>query len=198
MTTADSNLQKELKKVSAKDREYIQSGLDMLGPDPERLGHMKNIFFGNINQKLVFPYPETDPEEVARCDQMIAHLDDYLRNEHPQTVAVVLAHMDPRTSGPILSLLPVEMQGGVAHRMAVLEAPNADTLDAVEAVLAGLRGARAAVFVGRGDFVVSSKCFDRRFAVVVRRGGARAAPGAAAQFDAAPRGRPRRRGAAQA
>ena len=62
---------------------------------------------------------------------------NYLRNEHPQTVSVVLAHMDPRTSGPIRALLPVEMQGDVAHRMAVLEAPNADTLKAVEAVLAG-------------------------------------------------------------
>ena len=69
---------------------------------------------------------------------------------------------------------------------------------AVEAVLAGLRGARAAVSVGRGDFIVSSKCLDPRLAVVVRRGGARAALGAAAQFDTAPRGRPRRRGAAQA
>ena len=69
---------------------------------------------------------------------------------------------------------------------------------AVEAVLAGLRGARAAVFVGRADFVVSSKCLDPRLAVVVRRGGARAALGAAAQCDTAPRGRPRRRGAAQA
>jgi len=27
---------------------------------------------------------------------------NYLKNEHPQTVAVVLAHMDPRDSGPIL------------------------------------------------------------------------------------------------
>ena len=43
MNTAENNLQKELKKVSARDREYIQSGLDMLGPDPESLGHMKNI-----------------------------------------------------------------------------------------------------------------------------------------------------------
>jgi acyl-CoA dehydrogenase family protein 9 len=83
MTTADSNLEKELKKVSQKDREYIKSGLELLGPDPSTLGHMKNIFFGNINQSLVFPYPETDPEEVARCDQMIAHLDEYMRNEHP-------------------------------------------------------------------------------------------------------------------
>ena len=62
---------------------------------------------------------------------------NYLKNEHPQTVAVVLAHMDPRNSGPILALLPAELQGNVAHRMATLEAPNADTLKAVEAVLAG-------------------------------------------------------------
>ena len=83
MNTAENNLQKELKKVSKKDREYIQSGLDMLGPDPSTLGHMKNIFFGNINQSLVFPYPSTDPEEVVRCDEMIDRLDHYLRNEHP-------------------------------------------------------------------------------------------------------------------
>jgi flagellar motor switch protein FliG len=62
---------------------------------------------------------------------------NYLKNEHPQTVAVVLAHMDPRSSGPILALLPAELQGNVAHRMATLEAPNAETLRAVEAVLAG-------------------------------------------------------------
>jgi len=62
---------------------------------------------------------------------------NYLKNEHPQTIAVVLAHMDPRNSGPILALLPAELQGDVAHRMAVLEAPNNETLRAVEQVLAG-------------------------------------------------------------
>ncbi len=62
---------------------------------------------------------------------------NYLKNEHPQTIAVVLAHMDPRSSGPILALLPAELQGEVAHRMAVLEAPNQETLEAVEQVLAG-------------------------------------------------------------
>jgi flagellar motor switch protein FliG len=78
---------------------------------------------------------------------------NYLRNEHPQTVSVVLAHMDPRSSGPILALLPVEMQGDVAHRMAVLEAPNTETLKAVEAVLAsqlqGELSAREAKYGGR-------------------------------------------------
>ncbi len=61
---------------------------------------------------------------------------NYLKNEHPQTITVVLAHMDPRNSGPILERLPAELQGDVAHRMAVLEAPNGDTISAVEAVLA--------------------------------------------------------------
>ncbi len=63
-------------------------------------------------------------------------ISNYLKNEHPQTIAVVLAHMDPRNSGPILELLPAELQGNVAHRMAVLEAPNQETLKAVEDVLA--------------------------------------------------------------
>jgi flagellar motor switch protein FliG len=70
---------------------------------------------------------------------------NYIKNEHPQTIAVVLAHMDPRSSGPILELLPAELQGQVAHRMAVLETPNQETLQAVEAVLASqLQGEVAA------------------------------------------------------
>ena len=70
---------------------------------------------------------------------------NYIKNEHPQTIAVVLAHMDPRNSGPILELLPAELQGQVAHRMAVLETPNHETLRAVEAVLASqLQGEVAA------------------------------------------------------
>ncbi len=60
---------------------------------------------------------------------------NYIKNEHPQTIAVVMAHMDPRNSGPILEMLPAELQGNVAHRMAVLEAPNQETLRAVEEVL---------------------------------------------------------------
>ena len=55
----------------------------MLGPDPSSMGHMKNIFFGNINQQLVFPYPERNEDEKARCEELMKRLDDYLQNEHP-------------------------------------------------------------------------------------------------------------------
>jgi flagellar motor switch protein FliG len=44
--------------------------------------------------------------------------------------------MDPRHSGPILALLPAAMQGGIAHRIAVLDRPNREALAIVESVIA--------------------------------------------------------------
>lgn len=80
---AKPNLASELKNVSEKDRKQIEQAQEMLGPDPERMGFIKNIFWGNIREELVFPYPEVAADEVARCDQLLAGLDEYLRNEHP-------------------------------------------------------------------------------------------------------------------
>jgi flagellar motor switch protein FliG len=72
-------------------------------------------------------------ENLKRVDPLMVA--NFMKNEHPQTVAVVLAHMDPRNSGPILGLLPPSMQGEVAHRMAVLDKPNRETLKIVEEVI---------------------------------------------------------------
>ncbi len=60
----------------------------------------------------------------------------YLKNEHVQTAAVVLAHMDPRYSGPVLALLPAPMQGEVAYRVATLERPDREALEIVENIIA--------------------------------------------------------------
>jgi alkylation response protein AidB-like acyl-CoA dehydrogenase len=72
-----------LKNVSEKDRRQIEQAQEMLGPDPKSMGFIKNIFWGNIKEHLVLPFPELPPDEVARCDQLLAALDEYLRNEHP-------------------------------------------------------------------------------------------------------------------
>jgi len=60
---------------------------------------------------------------------------NYLKNEHPQTVALVLAHLDPRHSGPIMALLPHDKQGDIAYRMATLDRPNRDALATIEKVI---------------------------------------------------------------
>ncbi len=77
------DLVSDLKNVSEKDRKQIERAREMLGPDPERMGVVKNVFWGNFRDDLLFPYPEVSPEETARCDQLLAELDEYLRNEHP-------------------------------------------------------------------------------------------------------------------
>jgi alkylation response protein AidB-like acyl-CoA dehydrogenase len=84
-TASKPNLAADLKNVSEKDRRQIEKAQEMLGPDPETMGFIKNLFWGNFREELMFPFPEASAEETARCDQLLAALDDYLRNEHPHT-----------------------------------------------------------------------------------------------------------------
>ncbi len=47
-------------------------------------------------------------------------LADFIQNEHPQTVALILAHMDPTAAAETLQLFPDETRGEVSMRMANL------------------------------------------------------------------------------
>ena len=80
---SNPNLAMDLKNVSAKDRKQIEQAQEMLGPDPLSMGVIKNTFWGNFREDLVFPYPVNSPEEAAKCDQLLAALDHYLEHEHP-------------------------------------------------------------------------------------------------------------------
>src|SRR2546421_7658355 len=76
---------KTLKGVSEKDRRMIEEAEALLGPEPSTMGFVKNLFWGNIREELVFPYPITDAEETLRCDKLLAALDLYLETEHPSS-----------------------------------------------------------------------------------------------------------------
>lgn len=83
MTT---NLADNLKNLSEKDRKQIEQAQEMLGPDPETMGFIKNLFWGNFRSDLMFPYPQVSADESARCDQLLAELDVYLEQEHPSNL----------------------------------------------------------------------------------------------------------------
>ncbi|MEL7474083.1 MAG: acyl-CoA dehydrogenase family protein [Planctomycetota bacterium] len=78
---------KNLKGISAHDRKLIEEAETLLGPEPDSMGWVKNLFWGRVREELLFPYPdvvgEARPQEVAECDQLLARLEDYLKNEHP-------------------------------------------------------------------------------------------------------------------
>jgi len=73
----------KLKNISEADRKQIRDAEEMLGPDPATMGFVKNFFWGNVREELAFPYPMVSAEETARCDQLLAELDEYLSTEHP-------------------------------------------------------------------------------------------------------------------
>ncbi|HET6248875.1 MAG TPA: acyl-CoA dehydrogenase family protein [Tepidisphaeraceae bacterium] len=74
---------KTLKGVGEKDRKLIEDTESLLGPEPGTMGFVKNLFWGNVREELVFPYPAGSAEETARCDELISRLDRYLETEHP-------------------------------------------------------------------------------------------------------------------
>ncbi|MGA7303724.1 MAG: acyl-CoA dehydrogenase family protein [Rhodothermales bacterium] len=73
----------ELRKISADDRKMIADAEAMLGPEPDEMGFVKNMFWGRYREDLIFPYPRVSDEERRRADALIAELDGYLENEHP-------------------------------------------------------------------------------------------------------------------
>jgi len=59
----------------------------------------------------------------------------YLQEEHPQLVALVLAHLPSIQGANILAALPERMQSNIAHRIATLERTSPDVITKVENVL---------------------------------------------------------------
>ncbi|GHS90066.1 flagellar motor switch protein FliG [Cellulomonas hominis] len=54
-----------------------------------------------------------------------------LSGEHPQAVALVLAHLRPEHASAILAGLPGEMQSEVAHRIALMERASPDVVQVI-------------------------------------------------------------------
>jgi flagellar motor switch protein FliG len=62
-------------------------------------------------------------------------LSTFLVNEHPQTVAVVLAHLEPEKKGEVLKRLPDALQAEVVLRMANLDHVAPELIAEIDAVL---------------------------------------------------------------
>ncbi len=60
---------------------------------------------------------------------------NFIQKEHPQTIALLLAHLDPKHAAGIISALPPETQVEVALRIATMESVNPEVLKQVEEVL---------------------------------------------------------------
>ncbi len=67
----------------------------------------------------------TDPEQLL----------NFIQNEHPQTIALVMAYLSPEQSSIVLSSLEPEMQAEVAKRIATMDQTSPDVIKEVERIL---------------------------------------------------------------
>ncbi|MBO6100380.1 MAG: flagellar motor switch protein FliG [Spirochaetaceae bacterium] len=70
---------------------------------------------------------------IRRTDP--AHLLNFIQQEHPQTVALILAYLEPNKASYILQNIPEELQSDVARRIATMDRTSPDVLREVERVL---------------------------------------------------------------
>lgn len=68
---------------------------------------------------------KTDPSQLL----------NFIQNEHPQTIALIMAYLDPDQAATILGSLSPEHQAEVAKRIATMDRTSPDVLREVERVL---------------------------------------------------------------
>jgi len=64
-----------------------------------------------------------------------AHLLSFIQDEHPQTIALILAHLNPQQSATVLSGLPQELRAEVARRIAIMDRTPPEVIREIERVL---------------------------------------------------------------
>jgi flagellar motor switch protein FliG len=70
---------------------------------------------------------------IRRTDP--SHLLNFIQTEHPQTIALILAFLEPQKASVILSSLDHEIQSNVSKRIATMERTDPNVLREVERVL---------------------------------------------------------------
>ncbi len=110
----------------------------------------KTFFYGNVDytKKLIgnaFKGGETDGllEDLALTTTTLESLDlidsrslaGFLRNEHPQTIALILSHLEPTKFSETLKMLPQTLHSEILLRVSNLEPVAPEIIEEIEDVL---------------------------------------------------------------
>jgi len=79
---------------------------------------------------------DTSPEFFQKIKKLDSRtVASYLRNEHPQTVALVLAHLERAQAGAVLSQFPENLQMEVVRRIASLDQVSPAIIEEIDTAL---------------------------------------------------------------
>ncbi len=113
-------------------QEYIsEGGIDYAKEILERaLGSDKAV---DIINRLTSSLHVRPFEFIRKADPN--QLLNYIQNEHPQTIALILSYLHPTQASQILASLPPEKQGEVTMRIATMDRTSPEIIKEIEKVL---------------------------------------------------------------
>ncbi len=72
-------------------------------------------------------------EFIRKTD--VSQLLNFIQDEHPQTIALILSYLSPMQAAAVISSLPPDKQADVARRIAQMDSTSPDVIKQVESVL---------------------------------------------------------------
>ncbi|MDP1569072.1 MAG: flagellar motor switch protein FliG [Vicinamibacterales bacterium] len=105
--------------------EYARQVLDKsLGPDSARriLDRVMRSFESTIGFTAL---EKADPQQLSK----------FILSEHPQTIALILAHLQSNNAAQLITLLPDELRADVLQRMARLDEISPDVIRRISSVI---------------------------------------------------------------
>ena len=113
---------------------------------------------GQIMEEIRGPAGRTMWDKLANVNELV--LANYLKNEYPQTVAVVLSKIKPDNAARVLACLPESFAMEVIMRMLRMEAVQKEVIDDVERTLRNEFMSNLARSQGRDAHEVMAEIFN--------------------------------------
>ncbi|WP_040157715.1 flagellar motor switch protein FliG [Mobilicoccus massiliensis] len=121
----------EFRQLAQARQYYVQGGVSFA--EEILVATMGKDKAQEIMDRLTASLVELPFEFLRRVDAKL--ILNYLQDEHPQTIALVLAHMQSEQAAIILSGLASDVQAEVAHRLAVMDSTSPEIIKQVESHL---------------------------------------------------------------
>lgn len=100
---------------------------------------LRNAFGTDAARRLLDRVTQSINDEKANFDALQKaepqQLANFVHNEHPQTIALILSHLNPSQSAAVLTALPAGMRVNVARRIANLEQISPDIIGRIAHVI---------------------------------------------------------------
>src|SRR5579883_2610404 len=88
----------------------------------------------DMTNKLFAALKHGNPLELIKNAEP-GQLLQFIQDEHPQTIALILVYMAPEQAGAVLSALPPDLQAEVAMRIAILQKTAPEVLEQLDELL---------------------------------------------------------------